>query len=118
MTTADAPRKVRDECGVIGVHAPEAASLAVLGLHALQHRGQESAGVATFDGQIHLHKAMGLVERVFTDAPALPGVWAVGHNRYSTTGSSVASNAGPFHVPTSLGPLVVAHNGNILNAPA
>jgi amidophosphoribosyltransferase len=109
--------KVRDECGVIGVHAPEAGALAILGLQALQHRGQESAGVATFDGCLHLHKGMGLVERVFAGAPTLPGDWAVGHNRYSTCGSSTAINAGPFQAETALGPVVLAHNGNILNAP-
>jgi amidophosphoribosyltransferase len=107
--------KMHDECGVIGVRAPDAGALAVLGLHALQHRGQESAGVATFDGSIHLHKAMGLVAQVFAAAPPLPGSWAVGHNRYSTTGSSCQANAGPFYVETTLGPLVVAHNGNIVN---
>ena len=106
----------RDECGVIGIDAPDAGPLAVLGLHALQHRGQESAGVATFDGGIHLYKAMGLVEQVFTGVPDLPGRWAVGHNRYSTSGSSCAVSAGPFHVETDLGPLVLAHNGNIVNA--
>jgi amidophosphoribosyltransferase len=106
---------IRDECGVIGVRADDAGHLAVLGLHALQHRGQESAGVATFDGRIHLHKGMGLVDRVFADAPALPGSWAVGHNRYSTSGASVHAAAGPFLVQSIHGPLVVAHNGNILN---
>jgi amidophosphoribosyltransferase len=110
-------QKVKDECGVIAVHAPEAGKLAVLGLHALQHRGQESAGVATFDGAVHLHKAMGLVEGVFACDPSLPGSWAIGHNRYSTTGSSTAVNAGPFEVASRFGPLVLAHNGNILNAP-
>ncbi len=109
-------RKVRDECGVIGVHSPDAANLAILGLHALQHRGQESAGAASFDGVIHLHKAMGLVDAVFAETPHLPGSWAIGHNRYSTSGSSTSINAGPFMQPTSLGPVVVAHNGNILNA--
>jgi amidophosphoribosyltransferase len=108
--------KARDECGVIGIHAPEAAAQAILGLHALQHRGQESAGVASYDGAFHLHKAMGLVEHVFTLAPPLPGEWAVGHNRYSTSGASCAVNAGPFLVETDLGPLVLAHNGNIVNA--
>src|SRR6266536_3464346 len=107
---------IRDECGVIGIRAADAGSLAVLGLHALQHRGQESAGVATLDGTIHLHKAMGLVEHVFADVPPLPGDWAVGHNRYSTTGTSYAANAGPFYVETAPGPLVLAHNGNIVNA--
>lgn len=107
---------IHDECGVVGVRAPDAGSLSILGLHALQHRGQESAGVATFDGAIHLHRAMGLVEHVFAGAPPLPGAWAVGHNRYSTSGSSCVANAGPFHVETPLGPLVLAHNGNIVNA--
>ncbi len=109
---------IQHECGVIGVHAADAGSLAVLGLHALQHRGQESAGVATFDGSVHLHKAMGLVDHVFSRAPLLPGTWAVGHNRYSTTGTSTHLNAGPFLVHTPLGPLVLAHNGNLVNAPA
>lgn len=110
-------RKIRDECGVIGVHSPDAANLAILGLHALQHRGQESAGAASFDGDMHLHKAMGLVDAVFAGKPGLPGSWAIGHNRYSTAGSSTPVNAGPFMQPTSLGPVVVAHNGNIVNAP-
>jgi len=110
-------RKVRDECGVIGVHAPDAGAQAAIGLQALQHRGQESAGVATFDGAIHLHKGMGLVDAVFTNAPSLPGEWAVGHNRYSTCGTSTVVNAGPFLVDTDLGPVVLAHNGNIMNAP-
>jgi amidophosphoribosyltransferase len=114
MSSHDA--KARDECGVIGVHAPDAGSLTVLGLQALQHRGQESAGVATFDGTVHLHKAMGLVQQVFADSPPLPGDWAVGHNRYSTCGTSCALNAGPFVVETVEGPLVLAHNGNIVNA--
>src|SRR5881227_3039882 len=80
--------KLKHECGVIGVFAPEAASLAVLGLNALQHRGQESAGVASFDGNMHLHKGMGLVGQVFHRPIPLPGAWAVGHNRYSTCGTS------------------------------
>ena len=110
--------KARDECGIIGVHAPGAAAFAILGLQALQHRGQESAGVASFDGAIHLHKAMGLVEQVFAATPPLPGDWAVGHNRYSTRGTSCQRNAGPFLVQTELGPLALAHNGNIVNAGA
>jgi amidophosphoribosyltransferase len=111
-------RKIRDECGVIGIHSPDAANLVILGLHALQHRGQESAGAASFDGTVHLHKAMGLVDAVFSEATHLPGSWAIGHNRYSTSGSSTSINAGPFVQPTSLGSVVVAHNGNILNAAA
>ncbi|HEX6506957.1 MAG TPA: amidophosphoribosyltransferase, partial [Chloroflexota bacterium] len=109
--------KIRDECGVIGVHAPDAAAMVALGLQALQHRGQESAGAASFDGGIHLHKAMGLVDAVFSFAPPLPGAWAIGHNRYSTRGSSTTVNAGPFLQETLLGPLALAHNGNIVNAP-
>lgn len=109
--------KVRDECGVIGVHARDAATLAILGLQALQHRGQESAGVASFDGRTHLYKGMGLVAQVFADTPPLPGSWAVGHNRYSTCGTSIGANAGPFQADTALGPVVLAHNGNIVNAP-
>jgi amidophosphoribosyltransferase len=108
--------KMRDECGVIGVYAPDAARLAILGLQALQHRGQESAGVASYDGRVHVHKAMGLVDAVFASTPDLPGGWAVGHNRYSTTGTSTAVNAGPFIQETDLGPVAVAHNGNIVNA--
>src|SRR2546421_7986948 len=107
--------KLRDECGVIGVHAPEAASLSILGLHALQHRGQESAGVASYDGEVHLHKGMGLVGQVFAEPVALPGAWSIGHNRYSTCGTSCAENAGPFLVQSERGPIVLAHNGNIVN---
>jgi amidophosphoribosyltransferase len=117
MESGSYSSKLKHECGVIGVHAPDAASLVVLGLQALQHRGQESAGAASFDGRTHLHKGMGLVPQVFADAPALPGTWAIGHNRYSTCGTSVSANAGPFQVDTDLGPLVLAHNGNIVNAP-
>jgi len=110
--------KIRDECGVIGVYAPDAGARAVLGLQALQHRGQESAGVASFAaGTVHLHKGMGLVEQVFAGVPPLPGSQAVGHNRYSTCGTSTHVNAGPFRAETPLGPVVLAHNGNILNAP-
>ena len=116
MSASEREAKVRDECGVVGVCAPEAASLAILGLHALQHRGQESAGVASYDGALHLHKAMGLVGQVFAEPPCLPGSLAVGHNRYSTCGTSCERNAGPFLVETPLGPLALAHNGNIVNA--
>ena len=110
--------KVRDECGVMAVHSPDAGSMVVLGLQALQHRGQESAGAASFDGITHVHKGMGLVERVFSDAPPLPGDWAIGHNRYSTCGSSSHGNAGPFLAHTELGTVALAHNGNIVNAPS
>jgi glutamine phosphoribosylpyrophosphate amidotransferase len=86
----------------------------------LQHRGQESAGIATCHlGQAHIYKAMGLVTQVFTEEnlSTLPGHLAIGHNRYSTTGSSHLRNAQPLLIETVLGPLGVAHNGNLINAP-
>lgn len=113
--------KPEEACGVFGVYAPEedVATLAYFGLFALQHRGQESAGIATFDqGQLHHHKHMGLVSQVFdgTVLKELPGQHAVGHTRYSTTGSSHLANAQPAIAPTRLGQLAVAHNGNVVNA--
>jgi len=113
---------LREECGVIGVRSGEgpAAPLAHLGLYALQHRGQESAGIATSDGaRTWLHKGMGLVSQVF-DAPrlaGLPGHLAVGHVRYATMGSARLENAQPLLVPSPWGPLALAHNGNLINAP-
>ena len=114
------PDKPEEACGVFGVYAPEeaVATLTYFGLYALQHRGQESAGIASFDGGIvHDHKGMGLVSQVFTDEVlhSIPGQWAVGHTRYSTTGSSHAVNAQPAIVETRLGQLALAHNGNIVN---
>ncbi|MGB3668585.1 MAG: amidophosphoribosyltransferase [Phormidesmis sp.] len=116
----DRPDKPEEACGVFGVYAPtaEVAKLTYFGLYALQHRGQESAGIAAFDqGEIHTHKGMGLVSQVFTDAMLhlMPGQLAVGHTRYSTTGSSHAANAQPAIVKTRLGKLALAHNGNIVN---
>src|SRR5581483_9918237 len=94
--------KFREECGVVAVHShPEASTMAYLGLHALQHRGQESAGIAASDGeQMRLHKAMGLVGEIFTaDVLAgLAGSQAIGHTRYSTTGDSALLNAQPIMV--------------------
>lgn len=121
--TVDVPNKSdkpKEYCGVFGVYAPteEVAKLAYFGLFALQHRGQESAGIATFDGEnIHCHKDMGLVSHVFSEdtLQSLPGIWSVGHNRYSTTGSSHSSNAQPILEDTRLGPLCLAHNGNLVN---
>lgn len=118
----DRPDKPEEACGVFGVHAPEeeVAKLAYFGLYALQHRGQESAGIATFDydGQVHAHKDMGLVSQVFNEhtLEELPGYLAVGHTRYSTTGSSRRCNAQPAVVETRLGCLALAHNGNLVNA--
>ncbi len=110
----------RDECGVFGIfgHA-EAANLTYLGLHALQHRGQESAGIATSDGeQLHLHRAMGLVQDAFSEQQLaqLPGRVSIGHVRYSTAGGSHLKNAQPFAVDYAKGSLAVCHNGNLTNA--
>ncbi len=112
---------LRESCGIFGVYAPgeEVARLAFFGIYALQHRGQESSGIATADGnKIRLHAAMGLVSQVFTEPilDQLRGNIAVGHNRYSTTGSSRRFNAQPILVPSPQGEIAVAHNGNIVNA--
>jgi len=112
--------KFREECGVMAIYGhPEAAKMAYLGLYALQHRGQESAGICTAaGGYIHCHKAMGHVADIFTSAvlETLPGSSAIGHTRYSTTGDTVLLNAQPFSVSCNKGRLAVAHNGNITNA--
>ena len=110
-----------EECGIIGIFAPneDVASMAYFGLHALQHRGQEAAGIAVTDGvSARIHKDVGLVTQVFTPENLAPlkGHYAIGHTRYSTTGSSAARNAQPFLIETQHGPLAVAHNGNIVNA--
>ncbi|WP_278615379.1 amidophosphoribosyltransferase, partial [Planktothrix agardhii] len=114
------PDKPEEACGVFGVYAPgeDVAKLTYFGLYALQHRGQESAGIATFDGdKVHLHKEMGLVSQVFNEniLNELTGNLAVGHTRYSTTGSSRRVNAQPAVVSTRLGSLALAHNGNLVN---
>jgi len=109
-----------EECGVVAVYnAPEAAKLAYLGLYALQHRGQESAGITSTDGlKLHTAKGHGLVNDVFTPQVlnSLPGGSAIGHVRYSTTGSSVAGNAQPIVAKFYGGTMAVAHNGNLTNA--
>jgi amidophosphoribosyltransferase len=115
------PDKPEEACGVFGVYAPEreVAKLTYFGLYALQHRGQESAGIATLQkDQVYCHKDMGLVSQVFTETilEQLPGDLAVGHTRYSTTGSSLKENAQPAIVKTRLGSLALAHNGNLVNA--
>ncbi|MCF4966159.1 amidophosphoribosyltransferase [Nostoc sp. CMAA1605] len=114
------PDKPEEACGVFGIYAPgeNVAKLTYFGLYALQHRGQESAGIATFDGTtVHLHKDMGLVSQVFNESilEELPGGIGVGHTRYSTTGSSRKVNAQPAVVETRLGSLALAHNGNLVN---
>ncbi len=110
----------RDECGVFGVFGhPEAANMTYLGLHALQHRGQESAGIVTSDGDhLYAHRAMGLVTDVFTEPQLakLPGRVAIGHVRYSTAGGSHIKNAQPIAVDYARGSLAVCHNGNLTNA--
>jgi len=113
--------KPREECGVFGIFAPgeDVARLTFFGLYALQHRGQESAGIATSDGdRIHLRTHLGLVSQAFSeeDLLALPGFIAIGHTRYSTTGTSDVRNAGPMLAESELGPIAVAHNGNLVNA--
>lgn len=126
------PDKPEEACGVFGVYAPgeDVAKLTYFGLYALQHRGQESAGIATFEGmgsaavatdptaiKLYLHKEMGLVSQVFNEQilSQMHGELAVGHTRYSTTGSSRVVNAQPAVVETRLGPLALAHNGNLVN---
>ncbi len=110
----------REECGIFGIHGnPFAANLTYLGLYSLQHRGQESAGIASSDGEhVFRHAGMGEVSDVFTreDIENLKGNIAIGHNRYSTTGSSFLRNAQPFRASSVLGPIVLAHNGNLTNA--
>jgi amidophosphoribosyltransferase len=107
-------------CGVFGVYGhPQAAELTYYGLYALQHRGQESAGIVTSDGsQFHTHKGMGLVSQVFRGnvLQELAGNVAVGHTRYSTTGSSHLRNAQPLTVDCARGQIAIAHNGNLTNA--
>jgi amidophosphoribosyltransferase len=114
--------KFHDECGVFGIwNHPEAANVAYLGLYALQHRGQESAGIAATDGQsFHTEKAMGWVADVFGPERLrrLPGHRAIGHVRYSTAGSSKLRNAQPITANTARGPIAIAHNGNLTNAEA
>src|SRR5260221_5227137 len=110
-----------EACGIIGIFAPneDVARMAYFGIYALQHRGQEAAGIAVSDGHTaRLHKDMGLVSQVFNPQNLAPltGHYAIGHTRYSTTGSSALRNAQPFLIETQYGPLGVAHNGNLVNA--
>jgi amidophosphoribosyltransferase len=111
--------KLREECGVIAIHGhPDAARQAYLGLYALQHRGQESAGIATADyNTLSNIKGMGLVSEIFTDdvLRKLPGELAIGHTRYSTTGDSALLNAQPIRVESTKGLIAIAHNGNLIN---
>jgi amidophosphoribosyltransferase len=113
--------KLHEECGVFGIYGhPDAAALTVLGLHALQHRGQEAAGVVSYDGkQFHSHRALGLVGDTLSSeavVASLPGDSAVGHNRYSTAGGTILRNVQPLFAELSGGGFAVAHNGNLTNA--
>ncbi|MEJ2476450.1 MAG: amidophosphoribosyltransferase, partial [Desulfobacterales bacterium] len=116
----DAEDKPREACGIFGIHNhPEAARLTYFGLYALQHRGQESAGIAVLHGsRVTAHKGMGLVPEVFESShlEKLKGPIAIGHVRYSTTGSSILANAQPFVVHHRNKSYAVAHNGNLVNA--
>ena len=113
--------KFNDECGVFGIYGTtDAAAHTALGLHALQHRGQEAAGIVSCqDAQFFSHRALGLVGDNFSDASVmnrLPGSAAIGHNRYSTTGETLLRNVQPFYADLALGGFALAHNGNLTNA--
>jgi amidophosphoribosyltransferase len=113
----------RESCGIFAIYAPgqQTARLSFFALYALQHRGQESAGIVTGEGAVaHIHKGLGLVAQVFTEENLHPlrGSRAIGHTRYSTTGAPRLRNSQPYLIETALGPLGVAHNGNLTNAPA
>ncbi len=115
--------KLHEECGVFGIFGhPEAAALTALGLHALQHRGQEAAGIVTFDGtQFNIERHLGLVGDNFTNPSVmerLKGDRAIGHNRYSTSGGAAIRNVQPLFAEFAAGGFAVAHNGNITNAAA
>ncbi|MBN1164224.1 MAG: class II glutamine amidotransferase, partial [Candidatus Krumholzibacteriota bacterium] len=110
---------MKEECAVFGIfNHQDAAQMTYLGLYSLQHRGQESSGIITSDGRrVCEHKGMGLVSKVFTGEvlKRLKGHIAIGHNRYSTTGTSQAANIQPFLVDCKIGKIGLAHNGNLVN---
>ncbi len=113
--------KLKEECGVFGIaNIIDASALTALGLHALQHRGQEGCGIVSFDGKkYHSEKRFGLVGDNFNKEKVLkklPGKYAIGHNRYSTTGGTALRNVQPFFADTNAGGIGVAHNGNLTNA--
>ncbi len=117
--------KPHEECGVFGIwNAQDAGAMTALGLHALQHRGQEATGIVSFsldgpEARFHTHKGLGLVGDVFSDArimAGLPGTAAVGHNRYATTGATLLRNVQPLYAEFEFGGLAVGHNGNLTNA--
>ena len=113
--------KLKEECGVFGISDnPDASALTALGLHALQHRGQEGCGIVSFDGKkYYSEKRFGLVGDNFNKEKILKkltGSYAIGHNRYSTTGDNTLRNIQPFFADTNAGGLGVAHNGNLTNS--
>ena len=113
--------KFQDECGVFGVYGSnDAAALTALGLHALQHRGQEAAGIVSYDGEkFYSHRELGLVGEIFDEKQiidTLPGNSAIGHVRYSTSGGTALRNVQPLYADYSFGGLALAHNGNLTNA--
>src|SRR5215217_3837398 len=112
--------RLREECGVFGIYGhPDAAAITALGLHALQHRGQEAAGIVSFDGRrFHSERRMGLVGDTFSRREVierLPGQSAIGHNRYSTTGATILRNVQPLFAELDAGGFAVGHNGNLTN---
>ena len=113
--------KLKEECGVFGIfNNKDAAALTALGLHALQHRGQEGCGIVSFDGkQFFAERRLGLVGDNFTKGKVLeklPGSHSIGHNRYSTSGNNLIKNVQPFYADLHNGGLSIAHNGNLSNA--
>ncbi|MGE9809948.1 amidophosphoribosyltransferase [Ferroplasma acidiphilum] len=108
-------QKPSEECAVVGYIGNNAYTNIIFALRALQHRGQESSGIATFDGKIHIKKGMGFVSEVFRDE-FLEGRIGIGHNRYSTAGSKGVENAGPFVISSSMGYIGISHNGEVTNA--
>jgi amidophosphoribosyltransferase len=122
-SSPDSDDKFHEECGVFGAwNVTDAAAITALGLHALQHRGQEATGIVSFDGaRFHAHKGIGLVGDTYGDAKvmaSLPGTRAIGHNRYATTGATLLRNVQPLFAEFEFGGLAVGHNGNLTNAQA
>jgi len=113
--------KLKEECGVFGVFGhDDAAALTALGLHALQHRGQEASGIVSFDRtQFNAHRSLGLVSQAYSDPEVMAGLdgyMAIGHNRYATTGATLVRNIQPLYADLSFGGFAIAHNGNLTNA--
>lgn len=119
--TSAAPDKFIEECGVFAIYGHKAAaSLTALGLHALQHRGQEASGIVSFDGDhFYVHRGLGLVDEIFGSQPvidSLKGTLAIGHNRYATTGDTLLRNVQPLYADLDFGGFALGHNGNLTNA--